>query len=67
MYVGVKDRREVITKYRLNNHQITGIIIRTTRVKIEEKQFVKWIVAGFLGAAGLTCHTFLFSPSLQTQ
>lgn len=47
MYVGVKDRREVITKYRLNNHQITGIIIRTTRVKIEEKQFVKWIIAGF--------------------
>lgn len=46
MYVGVKDRREVITKYRLNNHQITSIII-TTRVKTEEKQFVKWIAAGF--------------------
>lgn len=67
MYVGVKDRREVITKYRLNNHQITGIIIRTTRVKIEEKQFVKWIVAGFEGAAGLARHAFLFSPSLQTR
>lgn len=46
MCVGVQDRREVITNYRLNNHQITGVI-RTTRVKIEEKQFVKRIVAGF--------------------
>lgn len=47
MYVGVKDRREVITKYRLNSHQITSIIISLNTVEIEKKQFVKWIVAGF--------------------
>lgn len=45
MYVGVKDRREVITKYRLNNHQITSITT-TTRVKIEEKQFINGLQQG---------------------
>lgn len=67
MYVGMKDRRELITKQRLNNHQIIGIITGVTLGERKGENLLRRLslASRNLSAAKETCFANKFSGRLH--